>query len=144
MNWYIWRRLVRDTTRPGRRRRIGTVILLALSLQMVASVVGTRVLAHSYERIFAWTGYVWLALLFYLLVFLLALELPRAAAGQWLLRRRYRQELWWSPDRWTSARRSSMPYPRRPPDTACRTRPGGCSWPGRRRSSAAWAPPPSP
>src|SRR6266542_644922 len=93
MNWYIWRRLVRDTTRPGRRRRIGTVILLALSLQMVASVVGTRVLAHSYERIFAWTGYVWLALLFYLLVFLLALELPRAAAGQWLRRveRRHRR-----------------------------------------------------
>jgi predicted MPP superfamily phosphohydrolase len=86
MNWYLWRRLVRDTTRPGRGRRIGTAILVVMALQMVASVVATRVLAHSYERVLAWTGYVWLAVLFYLVVFLLALELPRLAVRRWLRR----------------------------------------------------------
>jgi uncharacterized protein len=87
MNWYLWRRLVRDTTRPGRGRRIGTAILVVLALQMVASVLATRVLAHSQERILAWTGYVWLALMFYLLMILLVLELPRLAVRLWLRRR---------------------------------------------------------
>ncbi|HEY0697551.1 MAG TPA: metallophosphoesterase, partial [Micromonospora sp.] len=61
---YLWLRLVRDTTRPGRARRIGGVAVLLLALVVPATLVGTRAGAHW----MAGPGYLWLALMFYLLV----------------------------------------------------------------------------
>ncbi|NES29771.1 metallophosphoesterase [Micromonospora terminaliae] len=82
---YLWKRLVRDTTRPGRWRKAGGVAALLLALLVPATMVGTR--NGSYWL--AWPGYLWLALMFYLLVLLLVLEVPMAVA-KLVLRRRER------------------------------------------------------
>jgi uncharacterized protein len=70
---YLWRRLVRDTTRPGRWRRIGSLLALGLAILVPTTMVSTRSAGMSW---LAWPGFVWLAVMFYLLVVLLALELP--------------------------------------------------------------------
>ncbi|GAB2939361.1 metallophosphoesterase [Micromonospora polyrhachis] len=80
---YLWKRLVQDTTRRGRRRLIGTFAMLALGLLILATLVGTRIGLHW----LAWPGFLWLATMFYLLVLLLLLELPMLAA-KLVLRRR--------------------------------------------------------
>ncbi|MFV2102235.1 metallophosphoesterase [Micromonospora sp. LOL_024] len=69
---YLWKRLVRDTTTMGRRRRAGTVTAVVLALLVPATMVGTQ--AGMYWL--AWPGYLWLALMFYLLVLLVAMEIP--------------------------------------------------------------------
>ncbi|MEV4662601.1 metallophosphoesterase [Micromonospora echinofusca] len=71
---YLWKRLVRDTTTPGRWRRIGGITALVLALLVPATMVGTQ--AGLYWL--AWPGYLWLAVMFYLLVLLVALEVPMA------------------------------------------------------------------
>ncbi|MDM4721750.1 metallophosphoesterase [Micromonospora sp. WMMA1363] len=73
---YLWRRLVRDTTAPGRWRRVGSVTMLVLALLVPATMVGTRAGAYW----LAWPGYLWLAVMFYLLVLLVALEIPMLVA----------------------------------------------------------------
>ncbi|AEB47921.1 metallophosphoesterase [Micromonospora maris] len=80
---YLWKRLVKDTTRPGRWRRIGTVTAVVLALLVPATMMGTR--AGMYWL--AWPGYVWLALMFYLLVLLVVLEVPMLVT-RLVLRRR--------------------------------------------------------
>ncbi|MEV0325015.1 metallophosphoesterase [Micromonospora echinospora] len=80
---YLWKRLVRDTTRPGRWRRIGTVTVLVLAVLVPVTMVGTQ--AGLYWL--AWPGYLWLAVMFYLLVVLVALEVPMLGA-RLVLRRR--------------------------------------------------------
>ncbi|SCL15704.1 hypothetical protein GA0070624_0799 [Micromonospora rhizosphaerae] len=80
---YLWKRLVRDTTTPGRGRRIGGMAALVLALLVPATMVATR----AGVRWLAWPGYLWLAVMFYLLVLLLALEVPMAVA-KLVLRRR--------------------------------------------------------
>ncbi|MGC5018884.1 metallophosphoesterase [Micromonospora sp. DT47] len=83
IHFYLWKRLVGDTTGPGRWRRVGGVVALVLALLVPATMVGTRVGAHW----LAWPGYLWLAVMFYLLVLLLVLEVPMAVA-KLVLRRR--------------------------------------------------------
>jgi uncharacterized protein len=68
---YIWWRLVRTTTRPGRWRRAGTVAVVVLALLVPLSFFGSDLL-HG----LAWPGYLWLGLMFYLVVLLIVLELP--------------------------------------------------------------------
>ncbi|XBP92636.1 metallophosphoesterase [Micromonospora sp. CCTCC AA 2012012] len=80
---YLWKRLVRDTTGPGRWRRLGGLVALLLALLVPATMAGTR----SGMYWLAWPGYLWLALMFYLLVLLLVLEVPVAVA-KLVLRRR--------------------------------------------------------
>ena len=80
---YLWKRLVRDTTSPGRSRRIGGLAALLLALLVPATMAGTR----NGMYWLAWPGYLWLALMFYLLVLLLVLEVPMAVA-RLVLRRR--------------------------------------------------------
>ncbi|PWR14120.1 hypothetical protein DKT69_17885 [Micromonospora sicca] len=80
---YLWKRLVRDTTDPGRWRKVGGIAALVLALLVPATMVGTRGGAYW----LAWPGYLWLALMFYLLVLLLVLEVPMAV-GKLVLRRR--------------------------------------------------------
>ena len=80
---YLWKRLVRDTVRPGRWRRIGAVSAVLLALLVPATLIGVRTGAVEW---LAWPGYLWLALMFYLLVVLAVLEIPRLGL-QWWLRR---------------------------------------------------------
>ena len=83
IHFYLWKRLVRDTTTPGRWRRIGGIAALLLALLVPATMAGTR--AGLYWL--AWPGYLWLALMFYLLVLLLVLEVPMLVT-RLVLRRR--------------------------------------------------------
>lgn len=80
---YLWKRLVRDTTRPGRLRLVGGATVLVLALLVPATMIGTQAGAYW----LAWPGYLWLAIMFYLLVVLVVLELPMVVA-RLLLRRR--------------------------------------------------------
>ncbi|MGN9913861.1 metallophosphoesterase [Phytohabitans sp. LJ34] len=76
---YLWHRLVRGTTRPGRWRRVGgAAIAGALVLLIATLILGDRL--PSGLRWLTLPGYVWLALMFYLLLTLLLLELPVLAA----------------------------------------------------------------
>ncbi|MFC4018555.1 metallophosphoesterase [Micromonospora sp. GCM10011542] len=83
IHFYLWKRLVRDTTTPGRWRRIGGIAALVLALLVPATMAGTQ--AGLYWL--AWPGYLWLALMFYLLVLLVVLEVPMLVT-RLLLRRR--------------------------------------------------------
>jgi predicted MPP superfamily phosphohydrolase len=74
---YLWKRLVRDTTLPGRGRRIGTATVAALFGLLLAALVLSRRISPEYSSVVAWPGYVWLALVLYLTLLLAVLEIPR-------------------------------------------------------------------
>jgi predicted MPP superfamily phosphohydrolase len=84
---YLWLRLVRDTTSAGRARWLGTAGVVAFGLLVVGALVGTRALPAATATPLAWAGYLGLALMFYLLVVLAVLEVPRL-----VLRRRVTAE----------------------------------------------------
>jgi uncharacterized protein len=73
---YLWWRLVRSTTAPGRTRRIGTAVVAGLGLLAAVTFVVTRSVGVDATWL-AWPGYVWIAVLLYLALTLLVLEVPR-------------------------------------------------------------------
>ncbi|MBW8740656.1 MAG: metallophosphoesterase [Streptomyces turgidiscabies] len=79
LHWYVWRRLVRDTTaRPGLVRRVGTVVFVALPVMMIAALVAERTGAPFWlQRTLAWPGFLWLAVFVYLGLSLIAGEAVR-------------------------------------------------------------------
>ncbi|MFF7591524.1 metallophosphoesterase [Kitasatospora purpeofusca] len=78
VHWYLWRRLVRDVSAPGGRwRRTGTVLAFVLPLLSLGALIGGRAFPMAVERWFAWPGYLWLAVLLYLLLGLAVGELVR-------------------------------------------------------------------
>ncbi|MGW1715791.1 metallophosphoesterase [Streptomyces sp. NPDC002156] len=90
LHWYVWRRLVRDTTPKGSRlRRAGSVVFVAGPLLSVGamSAEGESV-PFLVQRILAWPGYLWMALFLYLLLALLAGEAVRPVLWRWLARPR--------------------------------------------------------
>jgi predicted MPP superfamily phosphohydrolase len=86
MNVYVWKRLVRDTTGPGRTRRILTVVLVALALLLVATLVVPRVVGLRESGWYAWPGYLWFGVIVYLFLTLLVLEPVRLALRGWVKR----------------------------------------------------------
>ena len=76
IHFYLWKRLVRDATRPGPWRRAGGVLALVLMVLVPATLIGVRA---GHLKWLAWPGYLWIALMFYLLVTLIVLEIPRLA-----------------------------------------------------------------
>jgi predicted MPP superfamily phosphohydrolase len=78
IHWYLWRRLVRDTTRPGVWRRLGTASAIVLAILPIATVA-TRRLPVDQQRWLAWPGYLWLSVMFLAFTALLVLEIPRLA-----------------------------------------------------------------
>jgi hypothetical protein len=87
VHYYLWRRLVRNTTQTRTSRRIGTAIIVALSVLVVLTFVGSRVFPYPVAVALSWPGYLWVAIMFYLIVGLLVLEIP-ALAARIVLRRR--------------------------------------------------------
>ncbi|MDQ4038449.1 MAG: metallophosphoesterase [Actinomycetota bacterium] len=80
MNYYIWRRVVRSTTRPGSRgRRIGTWLIVVAFLATGIAQVASRLVSPEVARPLAWVGFGWLGVAFYFFLFLLLGELVRLA-----------------------------------------------------------------
>ncbi|MFG2618334.1 metallophosphoesterase [Streptomyces sp. NPDC048507] len=73
---WLWVRLVRDTTRAGgAARRTGTVLAFALPLLAAAALTAGRAGAPFWlERLVAWPGFMWLAVLLYLTLAMLVAE----------------------------------------------------------------------
>ncbi|MEU8435553.1 metallophosphoesterase [Streptomyces sp. NPDC029216] len=73
---WLWVRLVRDTTRPGGpARRAGTVLAFALPLLSLAALTAGRAGAPFWlQRLVAWPGFMWLAVLLYLTLAMLVAE----------------------------------------------------------------------
>ncbi|MGY1753910.1 metallophosphoesterase [Blastococcus sp. SYSU D01042] len=84
---YLWVRLVRDTTAPGRVRRRLSVLLGVLAALPVAALLLRGRVPHWIGTPLEWVAFSWLGISFYLLLTLLVLEPVRAVAGR-LLRRR--------------------------------------------------------
>uniref|UniRef100_UPI00082C0825 metallophosphoesterase n=1 Tax=Streptomyces lushanensis TaxID=1434255 RepID=UPI00082C0825 len=78
-HWFVWRRLVRDTTESsGTVRTLGTVAVVVLPLLSVAGVgVGRSGTPFLLQQVLAWPGYLWLAVLLYLVLALLVGEAVR-------------------------------------------------------------------
>ncbi len=86
--WYVWRRVVRDTTVKGSRgRRLGTAAYAAGPLLMFAALAAERAGApFLLQRILAWPGFLWMAFALYLLLALLVGELVRPLLRRWAVR----------------------------------------------------------
>ncbi|WP_307719353.1 metallophosphoesterase [Nocardia mexicana] len=88
LHWYVWRRLVRDTTARGSvGRRVGTGVIVAGPLLLIGAFVAERAEApFLLTRIISWPGYLWGALFVYLVLWLLAGELVRPFFRRWIAR----------------------------------------------------------
>ncbi|MFE4056471.1 metallophosphoesterase [Streptomyces sp. NPDC059096] len=87
-HWYVWRRLVRDTTSaPGPARRLGTVAIILLPLLSVGALSSSRSGApFLLQQILAWPGFLWLATLLYLVLALVVAEAVRPLLRRYLAR----------------------------------------------------------
>ncbi|MFJ4277986.1 metallophosphoesterase [Streptomyces massasporeus] len=85
-NWYVWRRLFRDTTRgPGPVRRAGAVLIAGGWVLAIAALVAERSGApFRLQQVLAWPGFLWLALSIYLLLAVLAGEIVRPLLRRFL------------------------------------------------------------
>ncbi|MET7473186.1 metallophosphoesterase [Streptomyces sp. NPDC005648] len=88
-NWYVWRRLFRDTTRrPGPVRRVGAVVIAGGWALAIGAIVTERAGAPFWlQQTLAWPGFLWLALSIYLLLAVVAGEAVRPLLRRVLERR---------------------------------------------------------
>ncbi|WP_020669557.1 metallophosphoesterase [Amycolatopsis nigrescens] len=86
LHWYIWKRLIKDSTRPGRLRQVLTVLWIVLDLFMVAALLLGTFVPPSIGQWFAWPGWIWFGLFVYILLTALVLEIPRLALLGWIRR----------------------------------------------------------
>ncbi|MEU6623130.1 metallophosphoesterase [Streptomyces litmocidini] len=89
VHWYVWRRLVRDVTAAGSTaRRLGTAAVVVLPLLSLAALVSSRAGAPFwFQRTVAWPGFLWLAVLLYLVLALVVGEAVRPLLRAWTGRR---------------------------------------------------------
>ncbi|MFD0415388.1 metallophosphoesterase [Streptomyces sp. NPDC127108] len=87
--WYVWRRVVRDTTRPRTAwRRAGTVLFFTGPVLMFAALAAERGGApFLLQQLLAWPGFLWMAFALYLLLALVVGEAVRPLLSRWLERR---------------------------------------------------------
>lgn len=85
---YVWKRLIKDTTAPGRTRWAMTAVFLVLAALLVMTLVVPRFTGIDESAWFAWPGYIWFALVGYLLLALLILEPVRLVLRGWAKRAR--------------------------------------------------------
>ncbi|MGV0646639.1 metallophosphoesterase [Mycolicibacterium sp. XJ2546] len=86
MHVYLWKRLIKDTTGPGRTRRILTAVLVALAALLLAALVLPRVFGIADAGWYAWPGYFWFGLAAYLFLTLLLTEPVRLMLRRWAKR----------------------------------------------------------
>ncbi|PZA20329.1 metallophosphoesterase [Modestobacter versicolor] len=79
LHGYLWWRLVRGTTRPGRTRRRLTLLTAVLALLPTLAVVLRGRVPMGVAAPLDWVGYTWLGLAFYLFLAVLATEPIRVA-----------------------------------------------------------------
>ncbi|MGW6543611.1 metallophosphoesterase [Streptomyces massasporeus] len=93
-NWYVWRRLFRDTTRrPGPVRRAGAVLIAGGWVLAITALVAERSGAPFWlQQVLAWPGFLWLALSMYLLLAVLAGEVVRPLLRRFLEHRARRTD----------------------------------------------------
>lgn len=79
LHWYLWRRLVRDTTRAGSIWRPIGAGVLGLGVVLMGTAFGAVFAGATWDfwRLAAWPGFVWAALFVYLLIGVLAGEIIR-------------------------------------------------------------------
>ncbi|MDT0308166.1 metallophosphoesterase [Streptomyces sp. DSM 44917] len=79
IHWYLWRRLVRDVSRPGGAyRRAGTLALVVLPVLTIVASLGREIgVPFPVLRVISWPGQYWLVSLLYLLLCLAPGELLR-------------------------------------------------------------------
>ncbi|MDG4664130.1 metallophosphoesterase [Mycobacterium sp. 236(2023)] len=92
MHLYVWKRYVRDATRPGRSRRVLSALVVALMLLLVATLFVPRFFDVEESGWLAWPGYLWFGLLAYLFLASLVLEPVRLALRRWVKRAPERTE----------------------------------------------------
>ncbi|MCX4905971.1 metallophosphoesterase [Streptomyces sp. NBC_00878] len=111
LHWYVWRRMVRDTTAgPGAARRVGTVVIVVGPVLMFAGVAAERAGAPFWlQQVLAWPGFLWMAFSLYLLLALLVGEVVRPLLRRVLERRS-------TPTAETADVREDAPVPARVPD----------------------------
>lgn len=97
MHLYVWKRMVKDTTAPGRIRIYCSLLLVGLLVLLFAALIVPRAVDVTASRWLAWPGYLWFGVVAYLFLTLLALEPVRLARRLW--RRRRPPEEPESPDR---------------------------------------------
>ncbi|KUI16044.1 metallophosphatase [Mycobacterium lehmannii] len=84
MHAYLWKRLIKDTTRPGRVRWILSVGFAGLAGLLLAALFLPRLTGPVDAGWYAWPGYVWFGLAAYLLLMLLVLEPVRLVLRGWV------------------------------------------------------------
>lgn len=85
IHYYLWRRLVRDTTVARTwPRRVGSTVLIVMPLLGIAAMLSTNVeYQYLIKQIVSWPGFLWWPVLMFLVLGLLVLEPLR----WWLYRR---------------------------------------------------------
>src|SRR3978361_1521830 len=82
---YVWKRLIKDTTRGG-VRWVLSALFLALLVLHVATLLLPRIVGWREPSWLAWPGYVWFGVVVYLFLALLVLEPVRVALRRWAKR----------------------------------------------------------
>jgi predicted MPP superfamily phosphohydrolase len=86
LHLYLWKRLIRDTTRPGAARWALNAAFGLLTVLLVATLILPRLTGLRESAWFAWPGYLWFGLAAYLFLTLLVLEPVRLALRRWVKR----------------------------------------------------------
>ncbi|MFC9433092.1 metallophosphoesterase [Nocardia sp. NPDC057030] len=86
LHWYVWRRLVRDTTMRGSiGRRVGTAMVVLGPLLLIGAFVAERAgIPFLAVQLLAWPGYMWGVLFLYLVLWLLVGEAIRPFFRRWV------------------------------------------------------------
>ena len=74
---YLWRRLVANTAVRARTRRAGGLVLLVLAPAVPAALIALHLMSPAGGRWITWTGFVWYALVVYLLLVLVPVDAVR-------------------------------------------------------------------
>ncbi|MFI6955970.1 metallophosphoesterase [Nocardia sp. NPDC050408] len=95
VHWYLWRRLVWDTTeRASIARRVGTGVIVAGTALLIGAFASESAgVPFLIIQIIAWPGYMWGALFVYLVLWLFAGELVRPLLRRWMAHSRTAEDI---------------------------------------------------